>query len=314
MVTLMVFEKLSEIMKNGKIARDVPMASYTSFKAGGTASIMVEPGSTEELKKTIEFLNSTDFSYYILGNGTNTLVRDGGYKGIIIHLGEAFSNLSVDGEILTAGAGALLSAAAAKALEHGLSGMEFAGGIPGSIGGAVFMNAGAYDGEMKQVVQEVKILSSNGKKEYVLKGEEMEFGYRNSILIRQGGIVTSVRIKLCKSNKEDIQRKMRDLTVRRNEKQPLRYPSAGSFFKRPPGHFAGKLIEDAGLKGLYLGGARISPMHAGFLINEKNATATEITRLMEIVRGAVFEYSGIVLEPEVRIIGEDIPEKNYEEI
>ncbi|MGI6751222.1 MAG: UDP-N-acetylmuramate dehydrogenase [Anaerovoracaceae bacterium] len=302
-----IFEEISSLINIGKVLKEVPMSSYTSFKAGGRASVFVEPGSLDELKDIIYYLNCSDTPYYILGNGTNTLVRDGGYKAVIIHIGEAFAAIKVEGERIFAGAGALLSSVALRALEYELSGMEFAGGIPGSVGGAAFMNAGAYDGEMKQVVEEVRILSGKGDGEYSLSGGEMEYGYRHSLLMERCDIVLQVRFKTWKGDGKTIQEKMKDFTIRRNEKQPLRYPSAGSFFKRPPGYFAGKLIEDAGLKGLSLGGARVSPLHAGFLINEKNATATEIIQLMEVVQQTVLNNSGILLEPEVRIIGEDGP-------
>lgn len=244
--------------------------------------------------------------YMVIGNGSNVLVKDGGYKGAIVKIGEAFSNISVntsEGSI-TASPGALLSKIAKVAMENELTGFEFASGIPGSIGGAIFMNAGAYDGEMAHVVEFVKLISKDGTNERILFSKDLEFGYRHSIIQETEEIVTEVKLKLKKGNISDIKGKMKELAIKRNQKQPVHLPSAGSFFKRPTGYYAGALIEEAGLKGLSVGDAQVSPLHAGFIVNNGKATATEIIQLMHLVQETVKNQTGVILEPEVRIIGE----------
>jgi UDP-N-acetylmuramate dehydrogenase len=241
----------------------------------------------------------------VIGNGSNLLVRDSGYCGIILRIGAPFQEVCTDdGQRITAGAGVLLSALSKEACDASLAGLEFASGIPGTVGGAVFMNAGAYDGEISRIIESAEILSKDGSETFVLGKEELALSYRHSILQDTGNILLRATFLLEKGDREEIAARIKDLTKRRTEKQPLNYPSAGSFFKRPPGHFAGKLIQDAGLSGLAVGGARISPLHAGFIINTGGATATDIIDLMEIVRGTVFDEFGVMLEPEVRIIGE----------
>ncbi len=297
---------LEALLPEGQVLRNAPMAEYTSFRAGGTASVLVIPRTLDDLREALSVTWNSDIPCFVMGNGSNVLVRDGGYSGVIIRIGSALSEIRVEGEYIHAQAGALLSQIARKALEAELTGFEFAAGIPGSVGGAVYMNAGAYGGEMVQVVESVELLSMGGSEEIVLPGESMAFGYRKSVLMEDSiGVVTGVTLKLTKGNRSEIEAKMKELAAKRIEKQPLQYPSAGSFFKRPEGHFAGKLIEDAGLKGLAVGGARISPLHAGFLINEGGATAKDIVDLGELVKSVVYEKYGVRLEPEVRMIGED---------
>jgi len=279
------------------------MSKYTSFKAGGIADTLVIPESLSELKKVLLELSKAESPYMIMGNGSNILVADGGYAGTIVKIGEAFSQVTASELEVTAGAGALMSSVANVAMEAGLSGFEFASGIPGSIGGAIFMNAGAYDSEMKDIVKYVDLISKDGANDFRLSTDEMKFSYRHSILQDIGSIVTSVTFVLNRGNREDIKAKMRELTEKRNAKQPVTLPSAGSFFKRPPGQFAGKLIEDAGLKGLTVGGAKVSELHAGFIVNYDNATATDIIDLMNLVRNTVYDKFDVMLEPEVNIIG-----------
>lgn len=279
------------------------MSKYTSFKAGGCADEMVIVDTPEELLEVLIELNSKADPYIMLGNGTNTLVKDSGYHGTVVKLGDSFNKVKVEGERVTAGGGALLSVIAKVALGESLTGFEFAGGIPGSVGGAIFMNAGAYGGEMKDIVETVTLAKKDGSGVVTVKGEDMDFGYRHSVLEETGDIVLSVTYKLAKGDRQEIQSTMAELTQKRNEKQPVQYPSAGSFFKRPEGHFAGKLVQDAGLKGLTVGGAQVSQLHSGFVINVGGATATDIIDLMHVVQDTVEDKFGVRLEPEVRIIG-----------
>ena len=254
----------------------------------------------------MQFAGEENIPHILLGNGSNTLFADSGYNGLVIKLGRGFANMAFDlGERATVGCGAsmLLSKAAALMSDQGIAGFEFASGIPGSIGGAVFMNAGAYGGEMKDIVASVHAVSPDGKEEKDFAGEEMNFGYRRSILQDNGWIATDVTFNLPLGNVEEISAKMKDLNARRNAKQPVNYPSAGSTFKRPEGYFAGKLIEDAGLKGLTVGGAQVSTLHSGFIINKGGATATDILQLIALVQNTVYDKFGVMLEPEVRIIG-----------
>ncbi len=244
----------------------------------------------------------------VLGNGSNILVQDGGYRGIIIKLGDGFTEVRRSGRYITAGAAASLSTVAKEAARCGLSGLAFANGIPASCGGAVFMNAGAYGSEMKEVVQSVKVISRDGLREYLADNSELEFSYRHSLFAESGDIITEVTFALTEEDSAVIEREMRLLSEKRSAKQPLQYPSAGSFFKRPDGHFAGALIEEAGLKGLSVGGAQISPLHAGFIVNTGGATASDVTALMCLVQNTVYDRSGIMLMPEVQIIGEALPD------
>lgn len=296
--------KLTERLGEEAVIENCDMSKFTSFRAGGKAEFLILPNNEEELKFALSVFAQTDMPYMVMGNGSNILVRDGGYRGGIIKLGEAFGQIEIEGQTLTAGCGALMSSVARAALEAGLTGFEFASGIPGSLGGAVFMNAGAYGGEMSGIIREARMISRDGSKDYTLSCEELELGYRHSILHDTGDVAVSVTLELEKGDKETIRAEMKELAARRNEKQPVSLPSAGSFFKRPTGYFAGKLIQDAGLKGLSVGGAQVSPLHSGFLVNTGGATAGDIIHLMEIVQAAVLDKFGVKLEPEVRIIGE----------
>ena len=285
---------------------DADMAQYTSFRAGGKADILVSPADYEGLKASLKLAAASGERYYILGNGTNVLVRDGGYRGIIIRTMDALQEIAIvdEEELVIAQAGALLSKVARSAAQHMLSGLEPVSGVPGSIGGAAFMNAGAYDGEMKDVITDVRLISRDGEREYTLSVDEMDYGYRHSVLYETGDIVVSVMMKLKTDDPHKIFDRMNELAERRNSKQPVDKPSAGSFFKRPTGYFAGKLIQDAGLKGLTVGGAQVSPLHSGFIVNIGGATATDITDLMKLVQARVKAEFGVDMEPEVRIIGE----------
>lgn len=285
---------------------NVDMREYTSYKAGGRAKKMVIPDSREELCSCLKSLRKEKKKYLLLGNGSNFLVRDGGYSGTVVKLGTGFSDIQAEkkGERLHCGASALLSQAARSAMEFSMTGLEFASGIPGSIGGAVFMNAGAYGGEMKDVIESVEVLDPVSGEFSEIACGDMDFGYRKSRIQKTGEVVIGVTFSLKRGKKEAIAEVMRDLNERRKQKQPLMYPSCGSFFKRPEGYFAGKLIQDAGLKGLSVGGAQVSEKHAGFIVNRGGATAEDIIRLMRLVQNTVMDKYGVKLEPEVRIIGD----------
>ncbi len=299
-VKTLLMNKIDE----NNIIENVPMAEYTSFKAGGNADMMVLPQNIDELKYTLQTLADSEYPYMILGNGSNVLVKDGGYRGIMVKMGSAFDHVKVDGCRVECGAATLLSVAARTAAAAGLKGFEFASGIPGSIGGAVFMNAGAYDGEMKFVLEKARVISKDGKADKYMTAEELDMGYRHTVLHESGDMVVEVVLKLEEGDVDEIKALIAELTARRNSKQPVNFPSAGSFFKRPVGYFAGKLVQDAGLKGLTVGGAQVSELHSGFIINKGGATATDIVQLMEIVQQTVMDKFGVMLEPEVRIIGE----------
>lgn len=299
-----IYDELALRIDKNRMVSDAPMKEYTSFKAGGNAALLVQPENVEELSYALKILDAHTVKHLVIGNGTNLLIKDSGYQGVIIRIGESFQEVHVSGDRVEAGAGALLSSAAREAGKASLTGFEFAAGIPGTIGGAVFMNAGAYDGEISKILTSAEVLSKDGTRIFTMKKEEMELSYRHSIFQRTGDILLKATFLLEKGVQEQINARVRELAARRAEKQPLTYPSAGSFFKRPHNHFAGKLIQDAGLCGLSLGGAQVSPLHAGFLINTGGATATDILNLMEIVRSTVYAEFGILLEPEVMIIGE----------
>jgi UDP-N-acetylmuramate dehydrogenase len=299
---------IDELKKTGlrsTFVIDADMREYTSFKAGGKADLLVIPTSEEELIAILGRLNQISIPFIVMGKGTNLLVRDGGYRGVIIRFEEAFSEIQVFGTDVKAGAGATLAAVARVAMEHGLTGFEFASGIPGSLGGGAFMNAGAYDGEMKEVVREVHVLSYDGLHSRDVSNDEMAYGYRLSSLMATHEIVLNATLRLKKGDREAISAKMKEFNDRRNLKQPMELPSAGSFFKRPEGHYAGKLIQDAGLKGLTIGGAQVSPKHSGFIVNVGEATASDIIALMHVIQATVLDQLGVAIEPEVRIIGEE---------
>ena len=241
----------------------------------------------------------------VIGNGSNILVRDEGYKGAIIEVNSRINDIDVIGDEIVADAGAKLSAVAMTAYENDLAGFEFAHGIPGNVGGAVVMNAGAYGGEMKDIVESVTLVKNDGSETISINAADLDLSYRHSILEDTRDVAVTVTLKLKKGNHEEIAGRMAELTKRRNEKQPVQYPSAGSFFKRPAGYFAGKLIQDAGLKGATVGGAQVSDLHSGFIINKGGATATDIIDLMHLVQNTVYDKFGVRLEPEVRIIGDE---------
>lgn len=287
------------------IRRHEMMNCHTSFRTGGPAEIYISPDSLKDLISILKTANENNYKCTVLGNGSNTLVRDGGIDGIVVQIGEGLSRISVSADEVVAEAGALLSAIAAAALDNSLEGFEFASGIPGSFGGAVFMNAGAYGPEMKDVLKWVKVLDENLNLRTVLP-DELKFGYRSSELQKNSWIVIEGCIGLKKGNKADIISKMKELAQKRRDKQPLQYPSAGSTFKRSEGYFAAKLIEDSGLKGVQIGGAQVSEKHAGFIINKSGrATSKDILNLIELCQSTVKQKFNVNLVPEVRIIGKD---------
>ena len=280
-----------------------PMSKYTSFKAGGNASLLVTPKEISSIPEIIAACKDEGLPYFILGNGSNVLVTDGGIDGVVIRLGADVSNITLlDDTTLLCEAGASLKSICMFALEHSLTGLEFAYGIPGSLGGAVYMNAGAYGGEMKDVLCSVNHIDLEGKIGELSK-DELNLSYRHSAYSDNGFTITSAVIKLKKGNFEEIKAKMNELLGRRKEKQPIEFPSAGSTFKRPEGYFAGALIESSGLKGKQIGGAQVSEKHAGFVINKNKATATDIINLIKFIQDTVFENHGVHLETEVKIIG-----------
>ena len=279
-----------------------PMSKHTSFRTGGEAAAFVEVENIEQLKKLLFYLQKTENEFFILGNGSNLLVSDRGYEGVVIQIGSKMSGIRVEGERLYVQAGALLSQAAKRALDEGLTGMEFASGIPGSVGGGIVMNAGAYDGEMEKIVECVTVLNEEGEL-MELDHDTMEFGYRTSIIKNRPFVVVETVLKLEKGDRDSIKAKMDDFAMRRRQKQPLEYPSAGSTFKRPEGHFAGKLIMDSGMRGYRVGGAQVSEKHCGFVINAGNATSEDIAELMKEIQERVKERFGVTLEPEVVRLG-----------
>lgn len=302
----MIKQKTENIVDRAFVRENEPMAAHTSFKAGGRADLFVEPQNGEQLRKVLQLYNKENVKYMVLGNGSNVLVRDGGYRGVIVRIGEAFSSIKREENRIICGSGALMSAAARFAASEGLAGLEFASGIPGSIGGAVFMNAGAYGGEIAQVLSSARIISKDGNREFNMTADELQMGYRHSVLHETGDVTVEAVFELQPADINEIKANIADFTERRNSKQPVNYPSAGSFFKRPEGYFAGKLIQDAGFKGLSVGGAQVSELHSGFIINKGNAAASDILQLMEIVQAGVYDKFGVKLEPEVRIIGEEL--------
>ncbi len=282
-----------------------PMARHTTMRVGGPAEILFSPAGEGELLFAVREAKRAGAPFRIIGNGSNLLVLDGGLPGLTIRLGEAFSKISVDGNQIRAQAGALLSRVAAAARDASLTGLEFASGIPGSAGGGMVMNAGAYGGQLSDVFEGCRALDPETGIISALGPAEMALGYRESAALSRGLIVTEAAFRLTAGDRSAIQAKMDDLSARRREKQPLNLPSAGSTFKRPEGHFAGALIEQAGLKGLRVGGACVSEKHAGFVVNDRNATARDVLDLIRLVQARVLEHSGVRLETEVRILGEE---------
>lgn len=300
-----VISKIQAIVPSERVKLGEYMKEHTSFKIGGPSDVYVEAHNELELKGVLKLMAFSGTEHLLVGNGSNFLVSDAGYRGVIIKLAGDFEYVEAEGSRLKAGAASLLSSVSTFAAERGLSGLEFASGIPGSIGGAIFMNAGAYGGEMKDVVKRVTLLSPDGEESFTLSGEEMNFSYRNSGIQESGAIVMSVEMELREDNPEDIKARISELREKRNSKQPVQYPSAGSTFKRPVGGFAAALIEEAGLKGFSVGGAQVSEKHSGFVINTGDASCADVVELMKQVRQRVYDNAGIVLEPEVRIIGEE---------
>jgi len=297
------YQKLVEIIDEKRVYQDEMMKAHTTFRVGGPADYFVCPNCNAEVRKVIALCKEEGMPYYILGNGSNLLVGDKGYRGVVIQIYKEMNDIQVQGEHIYAEAGALLSRIGNIALEAELTGFEFAAGIPGTIGGAVVMNAGAYGGEMKDVLESVKVLTLEGEI-LELSNEELELGYRTSIIAKKDYVVLSAIIKLNYGDKEAIREKMNELKIQRTTKQPLEYPSAGSTFKRPTGYFAGKLIQDAGLRGFQVGGAQVSEKHCGFVINKDNATAADIVELMNQVSAIVEDKFDVELEPEVKRLGE----------
>lgn len=301
MLSNTTLETIKGYIPEQNIKLDEPLSGYTSFKIGGCASCLVEIENTKQLASMARYLNMVEYPYFVLGNGSNTLVSDDGFNGIVLHIGKHFEEITVAGNTITAKAGAMLARVSKIAQENGLKGLEFAAGIPGSVGGGVVMNAGAYGGEMSQVVRLVKVISSEGET-LELDRDSLEFGYRNSVLKHKKFIVSEVVFELEEGNPEEIKALMADYNARRREKQPLNLPSAGSTFKRPEGYFAGKLIMDAGLRGYRIGGAQISEKHCGFVVNTGNATAADVLDVMAEAQERVYDKFGVRLEPEVVIL------------
>ena len=296
-------EKIQKLVGEAKVLVNEPMASHTTFKIGGPADYFAMPETIEELAAVLKLCKEENMPYFILGNGSNLLVGDKGFRGVVIQLYKNFDGICLEGTKITAKAGAMLIRVAKEAGKAGLTGLEFASGIPGTIGGAMVMNAGAYGGEMKDVVTAVTVLTKEGEIK-TLSGEEMNFRYRGSVVEDEGYIVLEAVMELKEGNQEEIQARMEELSLQRRTKQPIEYPSAGSTFKRPVGYFAGKLIQDAGLRGYQVGGAQVSEKHCGFVINAGGATAADVMNLMQDVSDKVNAQFGVTLEPEVKRIGE----------
>lgn len=295
-------EDLQKILQEEQYKINEPMSSHITFRAGGPADYYVRP-TVRQTGEVIALCRKWQMPWMVIGNGSNLLVGDKGIRGVVLELGRPAGAITVSGDTIRAEAGAMLSAVAHCAAEQGLAGMEFASGIPGTMGGAVVMNAGAYGGEMKDIIQSVTVLTREQEtKELSL--DELDLGYRHSCILKEGHIVLEAALKLKQGKREEIEQEMARLREQRVTKQPLEYPSAGSTFKRPEGYFAGKLIQDSGLRGYQVGGAQVSEKHCGFVVNKENATASDICRLIEDVQDKVEERYGVRLEPEVKFIGE----------
>ena len=297
-----LYDKLLAFSENDQLLLNELMSRHTTFRVGGPADLMYFPSSSEQLVSALQLAKEEGVPAMVMGNGSNMIVRDGGIRGLVIVLGERFAQVSVDGEILTAQAGASMAKVSSAAQAAALAGLEFASGIPGSLGGGCAMNAGAYGGQLSDVLVDAQVYL-NGEIRTMTK-DDLQMGYRTTLPLREGGVVLSARFKLMPDDGEAIMERMRDLNARRRDKQPLNFPSAGSTFKRPEGYFAGALIEQAGLKGRTVGGAQVSEKHAGFIVNVGGATAADITGLIKVVQDEVLRAFGVQLETEVRIIGE----------
>lgn len=302
MISEAVIQALKKFVPEENICLQEPMAGHTTFRIGGPADCFLQPENEEQLIQVQRYLSKMGIPFFVLGNGSNLLVSDGGYRGVIIQIGRKMSRIEVEGCIIKAQAGAPLAQVAKTAMEYGLTGLEFASGIPGTVGGGVVMNAGAYDGELSRVVVRVNAVNSEGES-MELDNETMEFGYRTSAVKNSSLTVTEVIFGLEKGDREQIRAKMDDFAARRREKQPLEYPSAGSTFKRPEGYFAGKLIMEAGLRGYQCGGARVSDKHCGFVINTGGATAEDVRDVIHEVQEQVKDKFHVTLETEVIFLG-----------
>ena len=299
----MLFKRITKAFPNANIKQNEPLSNYTYTKTGGPAEVLIFPSSIEEVTEMMNWIKKEECQLTILGNASNLIVKDGGIRGITIIMTE-IKDIETEGDRISAGAGAAIIDVSQEALSHHLTGLEFACGIPGSIGGAIYMNAGAYGGEVKDCVESVQVLTRTGDVK-TLSNKEMNFSYRHSYLMDKDDIVLSVTFKLDKGDYNEIKEKMDELTYLRTSKQPLEYPSCGSVFKRPEGYFTGKLIQDAGLQGLIHGGAQVSEKHAGFIVNINNATATDYQELIKHIQDEIYRIYKVKLEREVRIIGED---------
>ena len=298
-----IIKRLEQTVESDQFLREEPMKKHITFRVGGPAACFLTPSTKEQIREILHICQEEKTPYFILGNGSNLLVSDQGFDGVVLQVYKNMNQVTVEGEHLRVQAGALLSATARKALEAGLTGMEFAAGIPGTMGGAAVMNAGAYGGEMKDILESVTVLTPEGEQKE-LKNEELQLGYRTSVVKEKGYIVLEAVLSLKKGDPEAIKSRMDELKEQRVTKQPLEYPSAGSTFKRPEGYFAGKLIQDAGLRGYQVGGAQVSEKHCGFVINKENATAKDVVDLIHDVQRIVYEKFRVQLETEVKFLGE----------
>lgn len=302
-MNLEFYNHLIQIVEENRVLLDEPMSKHTTFRVGGPADYFVMPKNVQEVQDVVALCHQMGVPYYVVGNGSNLLVSDRGYRGVILQIYKEMNQIQVEGTTVKVQAGALLSKVGSKTLEAGLSGFEFAAGIPGTVGGAVVMNAGAYGGEMKNILKSATVLSPEGRV-FTLYNGDLELGYRTSVIAKKEYVVLEAEYELQAGEKEAIRARMDELKVQRATKQPLEFPSAGSTFKRPEGYFAGKLIQDAGLRGFQVGGAQVSEKHCGFVINTGDATAADILRLMELVSEKVMQQFGVKLEPEVKMLGE----------
>ncbi|MDD4797435.1 MAG: UDP-N-acetylmuramate dehydrogenase [Eubacteriales bacterium] len=298
------YERISAALPAEILTRDVPLSAYTTFHIGGPADVLIKPRNSRELRETVLACREGGVPMCVMGNGSNILVRDGGFRGAVVVLGTAMSSVKVAGNTIQAMAGARLSMVARAAAENRLAGMEFAYGIPGTVGGAVYMNAGAFHGQMQDIISRVTVMDHTGlTKSY--SNDDMAFGYRTSRLHHTDEVIVEAELLLKRDNMAQIKARMEEYNAYRRDRQPLDIPSAGSTFKRPQDNYAAALIDQAGLKGLGVGGAQVSEKHAGFIVNTGNATAADVLALMDKVRDGVLRAAGVALEPEIRIIGED---------
>lgn len=302
MISEAVIQSLRKFVPEENICLQESMASHTTFRIGGLADCFVQLENTEQLIKVQKYLSQVGVPFFVLGNGSNLLVSDAGFRGVILQIGPKMSKVTVEGNVIVAQAGASMAQIARTAMEHELMGMEFASGIPGTIGGGVVMNAGAYGGELSQIVTQVNVVNSEGEI-MELDNETMEFGYRTSTIRNNPFTVTEVILRLEKGDRQQIRERMEELAARRREKQPLEYPSAGSTFKRPAGYYAGQLIMEAGLRGFQCGGAKVSDKHCGFVINTGNATAEDVRTLIRKIQTRVKDQFNVNLETEVLFLG-----------